>query len=300
MTLVNMGEFTSAREHLEQGIVLYDPQQHRRHAFRSGQDAGVVCLGHVAWDLWALGYPEQARHRLHEMLSLAEELSHPLSLTWAKCLAAMVYQFRREEQKIQEQVEVVIRLSHEHGFTQLLAQGIVWTGWLLVEKGQEEEGIRQIHQGLDAHRATGAEIYRPYFLALLAEAYGKVGQIEEGLTALAEALAFVDKTGECYNEAELYRLKGELTLQSSVQRLESRVKEAEECFLKAIEITRRQQAKSLELRATTSLARLWQQQGKQREARTMLSEIYHWFTEGFDTKDLQEAKALLDSPESRV
>jgi predicted ATPase len=189
----------------------------------------------------------------------------------------------------------------------------MYRGWALAEQGQGKEGIAQIRQGLTAYRATGAEMARPYFLALLAEAYGKVGQTDEGLSLLAEALALVDKNGERYYEAELYRLYGELSLQK-----ESRVgiahhegtvteagtvgrahptaeDEAEACFLKALEISRKQQAKSLELRAATSLARLWQSQGKTTEAHQMLSEIYHWFTEGFDTKDLQEAKVLLAS-----
>ncbi|MBI3302731.1 MAG: hypothetical protein HYZ72_11755 [Deltaproteobacteria bacterium] len=148
---------------------------------------------------------------------------------------------------------------------------------------------------------TGAQLARGYLLALPAEAYEKVGRIEEGLTALTEALTVVDKTGERWYEAELHRLKGELSLQSrpvkaSHNKSQASLKsEAEECFLQALEIARRQQAKSLESRATMSLARLWQQQGKKRQARQMLVEIYGWFTEGFDTKDLQEAKALLDS-----
>jgi predicted ATPase len=151
-----------------------------------------------------------------------------------------------------------------------------------------------MRQGLAGYRATGAETLRAYFLSLLAEAYGKVGQTEEGLSVLTEALAFVDNTGERFYEAELYRLKGELTSQTSMQSRESRVKEAEAYFLKAVEIARQQQAKSLELRAVMSLARLWQQRVKRQEAHALLSEIYGWFTEGFDTKDLQEAKVLLD------
>jgi len=137
-------------------------------------------------------------------------------------------------------------------------------------------------------------MFHSYYLVLLAEAYGKVGQVEDGLAALAEALTMVDKTVERVYEAELYRLKGELTLQFSIQSLESRVEEAAACFLKAIEIARKQQAKSLELRAVMSLSRLWQRQGRRQEAHALLAEIYNWFTEGFDTKDLQEAKALLD------
>jgi tetratricopeptide (TPR) repeat protein len=172
-----------------------------------------------------------------------------------------------------------------------------------------------MRQGLSAYQATGAETGQSARLALLAEAYGELGQTEEGLSALAEGLAFVNKTGERFYEAERYRLRGELTLtQSSVRSLGSSVKkgpkskvqgakssktksqeEAEACFLKAIDIAQKQQAKSLELRATVSLARLWQQQGKAQQAHEMLAEIYGWFTEGFDTKDLQEAKALLDS-----
>jgi predicted ATPase len=184
---------------------------------------------------------------------------------------------------------------------------MVRRGWALAERGQEGEGIQQIHQGMAAHRATGVELYRPHHLALLAEAYEKTGQVEEGLRALAEALTVVDKNGERFYEAELYRLKGQLALQQKSK--EQRVKiatssepptpstqaeaEVEACFCKAIEIAQRQQAKSLELRAVISLSRLWQQQGKYTEAHRRLSEIYNWFTEGFDTKDLQEAKGLL-------
>src|SRR5215471_17926247 len=151
-----------------------------------------------------------------------------------------------------------------------------------------------MHQGLAAHRATGAEVLRPFFLALLAEAYGKVGQTEDGLTVLAEALALISKTRERFYEAEVYRLKGTLTLQSKVQGPKSKVEEdAEECFRKAVEIARRQGAKSLELRAAMSLAQLWQRQNEMDDARELLEEVYGWFTEGFDTKDLRDAAALL-------
>jgi predicted ATPase len=207
--------------------------------------------------------------------------------------AAIVHRLRREGQVAQKRAEAAMTLSTEQGFVQSLAAGTIHRGWALAEQGQGEEGIAQMGQGLDASRATGAEALRPTYLALLAEAYGQVGQPEVGLTALAEALAIVDKTGERMSEAELYRLKGQLTLQSQVSSPKSQVEEAEGCFHKAIEIARHQQAKSLELRAVMSLSRLWQQQGKKAEARQMLAEIYGWFTEGFDTKDLQEAKALL-------
>src|SRR5262249_30149736 len=154
-------------------------------------------------------------------------------------------------------------------------------GWALAAQGQREVGMAQMHQGLPAYRARGAELWRPYFLALLAEVYGKTGQYLEGLTLLTEVLTAADKNGERFYKAEVYRLKGELTLQSQVQGLNSKVeKEAEDCFWQAIGIARKQQAKSLELRATMSLARLWQQQGKTAEAHKLLAEIYGWFTEG--------------------
>jgi predicted ATPase len=260
----------------------------------------------VAWTLWPLGYPDQALQRSHEALALAPDLPHPFSLASALHYAAMLHQFRREGQAVQERAEAAMVLSTEQGIPHYLALGTIWRGWALAEQDQVEEGIAQMRQGLTAWQAMGAELTLPTSLVLLAEAYGKVGKTEQGLTVLANALAQVEKTGERQYEAELYRLKGELVLaQSKVQSLKSKVtdprsltpdpqSEAEACFLKAIDIARKQQAKSLELRATTSLARLWQQQGKQHEAHLMLSEVYNWFTEGFDTKDLQEAKVLLE------
>jgi predicted ATPase len=172
-----------------------------------------------------------------------------------------------------------------------MAIGSILHGWALAYQGQAQVGIEQMHQGMIAYRATGAEINRSYWLALLAEAHGSLGQPEEGLTALTEALALVDTTGERVWEPELYRLKGALLLQQS----SSNQPEAESCFHQAIGVARNQQAKSLELRAATSLARLWQQQGKHQEAHDLLAPVYYWFTEGFDTADLQEAKALLDA-----
>jgi predicted ATPase len=182
-------------------------------------------------------------------------------------------------------------LSTEQGFALWLAWGTAMRGWALAEQGQVAEGMAQIRQCLDTSRATGAELGRSHYLALLAEAHGKVGQAEEGLSALSEALTWVDQSGERFYEAELYRLKGELVLQSGVW---SRESEAEKCFQKAIEIAQKQQAKSLELRAATSLARLWQSQRKRDEARELLEPVYSWFTEGFDTTDLIDAKTLLD------
>ena len=306
VTLFFLGEFAPARLHLEQGITLYNPQQHRSLAFRFGEDIGVVCLSHTALALWCLGYPAQALERIDEALTLGLELSHPHTMTFAHNFAAALHQLRLEVEAVQEQAEAGLALAREHGFPLWLAWGTMLRGWALAEQTQGEEGLVQMRAGLDAWRATGAELLRPYFLALLIEAYWKVGQVEEGLAVLAEPLAVMHKSGERLWEAELQRLQGELLLQSSVQGLEAGVfgahpalriphaEEAEAAFRQALTMARRQQAKSLELRAALSLSRLWQRQGKHAEALELLAEVYGWFTEGFDTADLQEAKALLE------
>jgi class 3 adenylate cyclase/predicted ATPase len=288
------GEPARARTHLEQCMTLYDPQRHGSHAFLYGQDPGVFAHIVAALALWVLGYGDQALKRIHDGLLLAQQLSHQFSLAGALLFVAWLYHFRREGQESQDWAEAGLTLSREQGFPFWMGWGTILRGWALAEQGQGEEGIAQMRQGLSGLQATGAELVRPYIFAKLAEAYGEVGQPEEGLTLLAEALAVAYNTGERWGEAELYRLKGTLLLQPKAQRPRAKVEEeAEECFLKAISIARQQGAKSLELRAVMSLSRLWQQQGKKAEAHQQLAEIYGWFTEGFDTKDLQEAKALL-------
>jgi predicted ATPase len=288
-TMFWLGEMAPARAHLEQGMALYDSKHHRSHAFVYGQDPGIACRSFAVMPIWVLGYPEQALQSIRESLILAQELTHPFSLAYALQLAAVLHQFRREAQTVQERAEALMTLSIEQGFPHWLAYGTILRGWARALKGEGAEGIAQMRRGLVVYRATGAELHRPYFLSLLAEGYGKVGQIEEGLTALNEALDTVSKTKECHWEAELHRRKGELLLMQQGQK----VVEAEECFRKALDTARRQQGKSLELRAAMSLSRLWQQQGKHEEAYKLLAEIYGWFTEGFGTADLQEAKVLL-------
>jgi predicted ATPase len=240
--------------------------------------------------LWLLGYPDQALTKSHEALTLAQELSHPFSLAYALDLAAMLHRLRQEGQAAQERAEAAMTLSTEQGFPLWLALGMILRGGALAEQGQGTEGIAQMRQGLAVFQATGAEVGRPYFLALLGEAYGRVGQVEEGLGVLAEALAAVEKSGERFYEAELHRLTGELLL----ARATADQAQAEGCLRRALDVARRQRAKSLELRAAMSLSRLWQRQGKRGEARQLLEGIYGWFTEGLDTKDWQEAQVLLD------
>jgi predicted ATPase/class 3 adenylate cyclase len=293
-TLFWSGEFASARVHLEQGKVLYDPQQHRSHALLyGGHDPGVCCLNHAACCLWILGYPDQALQSMREALTLVRELAHPYSLAEALRFAATLYQSRREQQAAHERAEACVVLADEQGFVQQLAQATIIRGWALAAQGQGAEGMAQMRQGLATLRAAGSERQRSYYLVLLAEAYGSIGQTAEGLSLLAEALATVDRTGERGWEAELHRLKGEFLLAQAGER--QQVQEAEACFHQALDVARRQQGRSWELRAAMSLARLWQQQGKRAEALELLAPIYSWFTEGFDTPDLQEAKALLEA-----
>jgi len=293
--LFSVGEFAAALTHLEQGILLYDPQKHRSHTVLYGQDPGVTCLSRASSTLWLLGYPDQALIRTQEALTSAHESSHAHSLAYALNFAAGFHQLRQEGQVCQERAEAAISLATEQGFPIWGAMGTILRGWALAEQGRAEEGIAELHEGLAFWRAAGAEISLPYFLALLAEAYGKSRQAEKGLKVLAEALAVAYKTEDRWWEAELYRLKGELLRQNAATKGQRAKADAEAaaCFLQALNVARRQRAMSLELRAAMSLGQLWRSQGEYAEARRLLVETYRWFTEGFGTADLQRAKMLL-------
>jgi predicted ATPase len=320
VTLDCLGEFPQAREYFEQSLALYTAEQHQSSYLM--QDPGVVCFSRLARVLSLLGYPDQALKRSQEALFLAGQLSHPFNLAYALQFAIGVHDKRGEPCAAQELARTLVMLATQQGFPRFVTIGAILRGWSLAEQGHGEKGIAEMRQGLTALHTVGSKLGQPYYFALLAEAYAKVGQGEEGLSVLAEALMTIKGTRERWYEAELYRLKGELTLQKEfkVQGSKFKVKrgsefeihgsesEAETCFLKAIEISRKQQAKSLELRATMSLVRLRQHQAMHygsrntqhvthvmlAEAHKMLSEIYNWFTEGFDTKDLQDAKALIE------
>jgi predicted ATPase len=290
-TRFTMGDFLLASEHLEMAISLYDRERHRSLAFRyGGVDAGVCCLSYAASVLWHLGYPDQALKRGNEALALAQTLSHPLSLAFAEFFFGILLQYRRDARAAQETAEALMALSTEHGLTDWLAWATALRGWAMTEQGRNEEGIAQIQEGLAASRATGAELLRTYYLCLLAEGCTETGRLDNGLNALTQALAAADEHEIRYYEAETHRLKGELLLKQD----QPNAPEAQRCFQRAIEIARKQSAKSWELRATTSLARLLRDTGRRDEARAMLAYIYCWFTEGFDTADLKDAKALLD------
>jgi class 3 adenylate cyclase/predicted ATPase len=287
-----LGQLSQAHAHLEQGIRLYDPQQHHALTFLYGNvDPTVACLVYAGWTLWLLGYPDQALERVNEALTLAQQLEHPYTLARGLYLTAFLHQLRREWQAVSEHANTAITVATAQQMALMLAVGPIMRGWALAMQGQRAEGLTQLRQGLDAYRATGAAYQRPHFLGMLAEVHQSLRQPEAGLTALSEALALVETTGERYYAAELHRLKGELLLQHAAPE----GSHAETCFQQALDLARRQQAKALELRAAMSLSRLWQQQGKRDEARALLAPIYGWFTEGFDTADLQEARALLEA-----
>jgi predicted ATPase len=288
--LLWLGELTAAHAYLEQEQAPYDSQQDRARTFVQGRDS-VGRLNHAALLLWLLGYPEQALERINDALTLSQEPAHPHSLAFTLCYAAQLHQLRREGPLVLERAEAAITLSSEPGFAFYVARGTPLRGWTLAAQGQGEVGIAQIHRGMAAWRATGSEVQRPYWLALLAEACANAGQLDGGLRALAEALEAAASTGERWWAAELYRLQGELLLHQAI--LDE--KQAEGCFVQALDVARRQQAKSLELRTAMSLSRLWQRQGQRAEAYELLAPIYGWFTEGFDTADLQEAKTLLEA-----
>jgi class 3 adenylate cyclase/predicted ATPase len=289
-TLFFLGEYVTAWTHLEQGIALIDPTAQRALVLRHGEASGVQCLAVAALTLWCLGYPAQAVRRSQEALALAKEIAHPYSLAVAQHWAANLYHRRREAPALQAHADALLLLATAQEFPLFVGYGMCWRGWALAIQGQGGVGLAQMHQGLAAVLATRWALSRPFCLVLLAEAAGHAGQVPEGLRLLAEALAAFEASGRGELLAEAYRLQGELLLRQAVPE----AAQAEACFQQSLAVARCQQAKSWELRAAMSLARLWQQQGKRQEAYDLLAPIYGWFTEGFDTADLQEAKVLLE------
>jgi predicted ATPase len=317
--LFYLGEYVTAWTHLEQVIALIDPVVERTLALHLGGAPGVRGLAFAAHTLWCLGYASQAMHQGQEALALAQRLAHSHSLALAQFWITLLHLRRREMASVQVQANALLTLATAQGFPLWIGHGTCWQGWALAMQDQGEAGMAQMHQGMAAVLATGQMLARPYCLAPLAEAAEHSGQTVEGLKLLAEAVAALEASEQGDLLAEAYRLRGELLLKAEGRRSQSpspplcgrsespsfpppmqsrRVQNAaltaEECFYQALTIARRQQAKSWELRAAVSLSRLWQQQDRRAEAYDLLAPIYGWFTEGFDTADLQEARALLD------
>jgi predicted ATPase len=284
LTLTFLGEYALARTHLEQGRALTVARVLRPSIIVPE----VACLIYAVPTLWCLGYPAQALRRSQD--ALAQALVHPYSLAMARHFAAFLHYLRRDAAAVQVEADALLALATTHAFPYWAVAGQVWRGWALAMQGTGEAGVAQLRQELATTEALEHALARPAWLLLLAEAAGHVGQVAAGLRWLAEALTAFETTGRGDLLAEAYRLQGTLLVRQVVPD----VAQAEACFHQALTLARRQQAKSWELRAAVSLSRLWQQQGKQAEASNLLAPIYGWFTEGFDTADLQEAQALLE------
>jgi len=309
ITLMHSGDFTPAMQFFQKTLSLYDPERHRIDAFRYSQNPAVAAQCHGGWTPWFLGEPDRAVDTLRKALTLARELNEPHGLAHVFLFLSVLHQLRRESSIAREYANASVAVSIEHKLVLYEAASSVVRGWTMIEQGQAEKAAEEIRQALAAYEATGTQLLRPHFLALLAEALGKAKKTEEGLKVLEEAMATANTNGEHYYDAEIYRLKGELLLQQSVQHVLHRAAgvgktvaetdlsvhaAAERCFSESIAIAQRQKAKSFQLRAAMSASRLYRDQGRREQARSVVLEIYNSFTEGFDTPDLREARAMLD------
>ena len=290
-----LGELEQAREHLERVLALYDPERHSSHAFTYGDDPATSARSNLAQALWLLGHVDQSLRCSEENLEILRSvINHPYSVAFGLVLAAVVRQYRSDAPATRALVNEALALSEAHGLVFIDAMASILKGWTLAQEGDLAEGTAQMRHGLTAQLATGAELARPYWLCLITEACLESGAALEGLALLDEAEAAVQQTNERYWEAEIHRLRGQLLLAAPDPAAPAVVRSAEECYRRALEVARRQGARSLELRATVSLSRLWQAADRHDEARELLAPIYEWFTEGLDHPELREAAALLD------
>ena len=294
-----MGNSSSARQYLERCLELYDTKLYRGQRYIL--DVEVSSLSLLSHALWLQGYPDQALQQSRQAVVIARQLDHPFSLAYALQYIVTIHWLRNDPQAAQRVGQELFGLAQKYGFGSLSSWEAILYGWLLVETGQAVEGTQRILAGLDTYRSVRIEVARPCFLSMLAQAYSQSGKTEEGLRVLSQTLGLVQKTGERWYEAELYRLKGELSWEKS-QKSKGKgqraklIEEAEASYQQALYVARRQEAKSLELRAATSLSRLWLGQGKTDQARQLLTEVHNWFNEGFETTDLKAARALLSGP----
>jgi predicted ATPase len=284
------GDYRAALGHYETAALLYRPDEHHDSALRYGQDIGVSAFVQLSWALWHRGYPDQSARAADRALALSRQLGHAHTLAHALSFAGKAAVFARDVATACAYGNDCVALASEHGFPQWAAIGRVIHGWADTQRGQAATGIARIRDGLAAYESTSARSGTPYHLALLAEALALAGKIEEGLAALDDALAKAAVSGERGSDAEIHRLRGELTGRLPYPD----PAKAEDSFRTALAIAREQGTRGYELRAATSLARLWREQGRQGEARDLLAPVYGSFTEGFDTADLKEAKRLLD------
>ena len=290
MSLACTGDIAKGRVHYDQALALYDPALHRPLAARFASDPGVATLVFRSLALWSLGYPEAAIADTEQALRYAREIGHVATLMYALSLTSLTHVYCGNYAKVNTLVDELVLLANEKGAVYWTALGLLTRGGLLALTGKASEAVQTITSGIDAQRSTGSTVQTPFHLSLSARAFAELGKFDDAWRCIGEAMAVVETTGERWSEAEVNRVAGEIALLSP----EPEKVKAEEYFDRALEVARKQQAKSLELRAAMSMARLWRDQGKPQQARELLAPVYGWFTEGFDTLDLKEAKALLD------
>ena len=290
VSLATTGAFTEGRAHYDQAISFYDPKEHRPLATRFSVDVGVGLLCYRSWTLWALGCPDAALGDIDHALKLAREVGQAPTLMHALAFASSTLILSRNHTEADALLKQLVALADEKGALYWKAWGSISLGWLLVLSGKPSDAVQIIATGIATYQSTGAKIYVPLYLSYLARAHAEAGQIDEALRCIDEAMIGIGTTGQRMWEAEVHRLAGEIALKSP----EPDAANAQQYFDRALSVARQQQAKSWELRTAMSLARLWRDQGKVQQARELLAPVYGWFTEGFDTRDLKEAKALLD------
>ena len=289
-TLLYLGQPNSFLDHREQMTSLYNHERDRSLVYQTGLDAQLVSLSHAGYAYWLLGYPDKSKEYSMQAINLAREWDNPFLLSHALMFGAILAFYRRDRKTAREMAQETIAVASEHGHPLWLGGGLAILGWVLGEEGYLEEALTNIQRGQVILENIGAWLSYTSDLTVLSEIYLNAGKKKDGLAVVDEALPQIEKMGGWMEEPEVHRLKGELLLLD-----EAMEGEAEACFQRAIEVAKEQQAKSWELRATMSLCRLLQKQGRQEQALRMLAEIYNWFTEGFDTPDLQEAKSLLEA-----
>jgi predicted ATPase len=289
--LCHLGECALSVEYLERALSYYRPKTHNTLASVAGYDARVSALNWLAIDLFVLGQPDQAASRIRESLAWSRQLRHPHSLCFSLGLAAILSLLRRTDHGVMELLTELDAVSTEQRFPYWLATAQIIHGHMLSEDGNAAKGLKLIQKGLSGFKAIGSAWMQTYFFALLAQSFEQAGQANKALTILTTALETTQRTGECWYVSELHRARGEWFLAHSCEELAN----VELCFASALAIAKQHNAKMWELRAATSLARLWRDQGKRTEARDLLAPVYNWFTEGLDTPVLTEAKGLLES-----
>jgi predicted ATPase len=290
------GEFLEAMEHAQKGLNLHEQSEQPVNIRLSSIESSTTCLAHKSMALWFLGYPDQSQKEMHKALTLAKIHAQPFAIVRILMYSSVIKFLQRDVKETWRFAEQALVLSTEHGFTYYMSHSLVFKGWAEVMQGQVEVGLDLISQGMSNHQSAGAVLIWNFFLAIKAEAYGEVGRIDEGLDLLDEAIALANNETDRFYEAELHRLKGEFLLQKtmeSTQELQSIQDEAENCYHQAIKVASQQGAKALELRAYLSLCRMYLQSGEQNGAKKLLERTFEWFTEGFENKDLTEAKLLL-------